>query len=323
MNNMDRILITGATGLIGTSLIKRILKDNANNKRFHVTALVRDKNKAENRFHNELSRNDFELLVGDVVDKDTFIDGKWDYIVHAAGNAHPKAFALNPVETMTANLIGTMNLLEYSRTHTVKKLLYLSTGEIYGDATTYDEHGWDESVQGVIDSMNPRSCYPESKRAAETLCVSYFKEYGVNTVIARLGYVFGVDITEDNSRADSQFLRNVLAGENIVMKSKGDQVRSYCYVKDCVEAMLLLINKGESGEAYNVANKECIHTIREYAETLAKVYGVQVVFDIPDEIEKRGYSTMKKEVLNAKKLYALGWKPEYTLSMAMEDMKNA
>lgn len=319
---MDRILITGATGLIGTSLINKILEDNdAGKSSYHITALVRNKDKAESRFSQEIKRDDFELLIGDVVNKEIFDNGEWDYIVHAAGNAHPKAFSLNPVETMTANLIGTINLLEYSKSHNVKKMLYLSTGEIYGEAPISSDEGWDESTAGIVDSMNPRSCYPESKRAAETLCVSYNKEYSVNVAIARLGYVFGTSITDENSRADAQFLRNAIAHEDIVMKSKGEQLRSYCYVKDCANAILCLLKNAANGEAYNVTNKECTHTIREYAETLADVFGVKVVFDIPDEVEKNGYSTMKKEVLNPNKLYELGWKPEYTLREAMEDMR--
>ena len=319
---MDRILITGATGLIGTTLIKKILEDSDNGvSNYHITALVRNKEKAEIRFNQEIKHNDFELLVGDVIDKEVFAGGEWDYIIHAAGNAHPKAFSLNPVETMTANLLGTINLLEYSKNHNVKKMIYLSTGEVYGEAEMSSNAGWDESTKGVIDSMNPRSCYPESKRATETLCVSYYKEYGVNVAIARLGYIFGASITDENSRADAQFLRNAISHEDIVMKSKGEQLRSYCYVKDCVDALMVMLKNSESGEAYNVANKECTHTIREYAETLADVYGVKVVFDIPDEVEKSGYSTMKKEVLNPNKLYELGWKPEYTLREAMEDMR--
>lgn len=319
---MDRILVTGSMGLIGTALINRILELNdCGDSNYHVTVLVRNIDKAKQRFSKEIIRDDFELLVGDVTDKDVFEGKEWDYIVHAAGNAHPKAFSVNPVETMTANLIGTINLLEYSKTHDVKKMIYLSTGEIYGEASMPSEAGWDESTAGIVDSMNPRSCYPESKRAAETLCVSYFKEYGVNAVVARLGYVFGSSITDENSRADAQFLRNALAGENIVMKSKGEQLRSYCYVKDCADALMLLLNSGENGEAYNVANRDCTHTIREYAETLADVFGVKVVFDIPDEVEKSGYSTMKKEVLNPDKLYRLGWNPKYLLRRAIEDMR--
>lgn len=320
---MDRILITGATGLIGTSLINKILEDNDSKlSNYHVTALVRNKEKAEARFKEEINRDDFELLAGDVVDKAVFDNGSWEYIIHAAGNAHPKAFSLNPVETMTANLIGTINLLEYSKDHKVKKMIFISSGEVYGEADVLSSDGWREETKGAVDSMNLRACYPESKRAAETLCVSYHKEYDVNVTVARLGYTFGSSITDGNSRADAQFLRNAIAHEDIVMKSKGEQLRSYCYVKDCVGALLLLLEKGENGEAYNIANKECTHTIREYAETLAKVYGVKVVFDIPDEVEKSGYSTMKREVLNPDKMYALGWKPEYSLRDAMEEMKD-
>ena len=325
-----RILVTGATGLIGSSLIRRLLYENDTcGTNVVITALVRDVSRARDWFGVLCSREDFDFLEGDVCDASVLIGKSWDVIVHGAGNSHPKAFATYPVETMKANLLGTMNLLEHAKSQAdsgepVKKVVFLSSGEVYGNASLpgeYSKCGFDETTPGTVDSMQMRSCYPESKRAAETLCKCYFEEYRIPTVVARLAYIFGSSVPTENSRADAQFYRKALLHEDIVMKSKGEQVRSYCYVKDAVSAILTIMEKGVPGEAYNVANRDLVMTIREYAENLAKTFGVKVVFDLPDEKEAAGYSKMKTEILNPTKLYNLGWKPEYSLDEAMREMK--
>ena len=323
------ILLTGATGLIGSELAEQILAENEKNAAgMRLTMLVRDTKKAEARFERLIDRPDVTLLQGDVCDPSVLEGKAWDYILHGAGNAHPLAFSQYPVETMQSNLTGTLNLLSHARQQAEKgtplqRFVMLSSGEIYGEAPMEDEQGWPEDTPGVVDSMKERSCYPEAKRAAETLCRCYYKEYGISTVVARLGYIFGANITQENSRADAQFLRRASAGEDIVMKSEGMQLRSYCYVKDAASALLLLLSCGGDGQAYNVANLSCVATIREFAQTMAEAFDVRVVFDIPHEVEKAGYSRMKREVLNAQKLYDLGWKPRYTLPEAMQDIRKS
>ncbi|MCR5269284.1 MAG: NAD(P)-dependent oxidoreductase [Lachnospiraceae bacterium] len=322
-----RILITGCTGLIGSALTEELIRMNdADGRNNTLTLLVRDLSKAKDRFGPLCDRADVKLLQGDVTDAAILLDYVWDIIIHAAGPAHPLAYSKFPVETMQANLLGTMNLLDHARKQKetgqpIRKFIFFSSGEIYGDAGMKSEKGWSEDVPGTVDSMKERSCYPESKRAAETLCRSYFKEYDIPALAVRLGYIFGMGIHQDNTRADAQFLRKALAGEDIVMKSDGMQLRSYCYVKDAVDAIILLMTKGEAGEAYNIANADAVATIREFAKTMADAFRVNLVFDIPDEVERAGYSRMKKEVLNPEKLYDLGWKPCYSLAGAMQDMK--
>ncbi|MCR5223305.1 MAG: NAD(P)-dependent oxidoreductase [Lachnospiraceae bacterium] len=321
-----RILITGATGLIGSTLVKSLLEMNDNDDTgMQLTLLVRDIEKAERRLGDLCKRPDVELLPGDVCDAKTTNGRVWDMIVHGAGNAHPLAFSKYPVETMEANLTGTMNLLSHAKRQAesgtpIDKIVFFSSGEIYGQAPMETETGWTEEAAGVVDSMKERSCYPESKRAAETICRSYYSEYGIPAVVARLGYIFGSNNTEENTRADAQFFKKAAAGENIVLKSDGMQLRSYCYAKDAVSAVILLLTDGKPGEAYNVANMDCVVTIREFAQTMADAFSVKLTFDIPDAVERAGYSQMKKEVLNAEKLYDLGWKPVYSLSAAMQDM---
>lgn len=239
-----------------------------------------------------------------------------DYIFHAASNAHPLAFSTDPVGTMQANILGTMNLLELIRQSSGRFILF-STGEIYGEKPELTE-GFDEHSFGSVDPMSPRACYPESKRTAETLCAAYAQQYGVDALAARLTYVYGATITEQNSRADAQFLRKALSGEDIVLKSTGSQIRSYCYAADAVSALLTLMLRGETATAYNIANPSCAVSIRHYAETMAELANVKLVFDLPPESERMGYSTVTRAVLKADRLTALGWQAEYDLRSGLD-----
>lgn len=300
------VLITGATGLIGACLTDTLIEANhTQGLNMHIIGLSRSPERYADRFDGA------ELIAGDIADPDAQLP-KADYIIHAASNAHPVAFSGDPVGTMLGNIMGTHRLLTHLKDCGGKRLLFVSTGEIYGENPDIPE-GFFEDSFGKIDSMNPRSCYPESKRAAETLCASHIRQHGVDAVVARLCYVYGPTITAANSRADAQFLRKALAGEDIVLKSTGSQQRSYCYVADAVSAMLTILLKGECGRAYNVANRESTHTIREYAETLADLAGVKVVFDLPPEAERQGYSTVSRAVQNPSLLEHLGWRAQFAL----------
>lgn len=312
------VMVTGATGMIGACLTDMLgLANEKLGLNVRVVALCRNAERARARFAH---LKNVEAISCDLT-KPLVNLPKADYIVHAASNAHPMAFSADPVGTMTGNIFGTMNLLEHLRAVGGGRLLFVSTGEIYGENPSVTD-GFTEDSFGKIDSMNPRSCYPESKRAAETMCASYVRQYGADAVVARLCYIYGPTITNDNSRADAQFLRKAMAGEDIVMKSAGSQLRSYCYVTDAATALLTVLLRGETGCAYNVANRESTHTIREYAETLAGLAGVKVVFDLPPEAERAGYSTVSRAVQNPARLENLGWKAEHTLESGMRLMLN-
>lgn len=298
-------LITGANGLIGSYLVDYL--DFVGAK---VYAMSRSLNKLEKRFGKTSKINLIEQDLNEPITTDVM----FDYIIHTASNAHPLAYAQDPVGTMKTNLFGTMNLLECAR-KSGGKFLYLSTGEIYGNNI---DHDFIEEDFGVVDTKLARSCYPESKRAAETLCVSYNAQYGVNVNVARLCYVYGPTITDTNSRADAQFLRNALNNEDIVMKSKGEQRRTYCYVADTVCALLYISLYGENAQVYNIANPNSIVSVAEYAKILANISGVELKFELPDEIEARGYSRQADSILSAQKLINLGWKPLYDVRQGLE-----
>ena len=306
------VAVTGGSGLVGSYLLRALAHINArHNLNMHLAALCRNPARARGALAGV--QNLSYLPYDARLPLKTPLMA--DYIIHAASNAHPLAFSSDPVGTMQANLLGTMNLLEYERKYG-GRLILLSTGEIYGENPTLPE--FSESDFGKIDSMNPRACYPESKRAAETLCASYAAQYDVDALCARLCYVYGPAITPKNSRADAQFLRKALAGEDIILKSPGAQVRSYCYAADATAALITLMLKGKPAQAYNVANPDCAVSIREYAETLAALAGVKLGFDLPPEAERAGYSTVSRAVLNAQKLMVLGWHAEYDLCTGLE-----
>ena len=294
------ILVTGANGLIGSYLVDYLSYTGAN-----VYALSRSLEKLKKRFSKNSEINYIEQDLNNTFKTDL----TFDYIIHAASNAHPLAFSLEPVETMKTNLFGTMNLLEHIKNYG-GKLLYLSTGEIYGNNI---DHAFTENDLGVVDTKIARSCYPESKRAAETLCISYYAEYNISVNIARLCYVYGPTITDTNSRADAQFLRNALNNEDIILKSKGAQKRTYCYIADVVSAILFILLNGTNAEVYNIANPDSIISIANYAKELAELANVKVKFEIPDDIEAKGYSKQADSILNAEKLIKLGWHPVYNI----------
>lgn len=310
-----KILVTGATGLIGSAIIDALMKLNElYNYNIAITGMCRNRKKAEIRFAPYLERN-FSILARDVCEA-VAEESEWNYIIHAAGNAHPSAFSAQPVETMKANLLGTINLLEHGRSQKerLEKFIYISTGEIYGDA---DEYIFQENTRGVVDCTQVRACYPESKRAAETLCVSYMAEYGLNTGIARLGYIYGPNFDESSSKADIQFLKKAAKGENIVLKSAGTQYRSYCYVLDAVFGIFYILLKGECGQAYNISDENSGITIRGLAELLARLSGTSVVFENIGAAEQKGCSNMQREVLGTEKLRELGWHPETGLEQGL------
>ena len=305
------ILITGGNGLIASAFIDALMQcEAAVERNVSVTVLCRSEEKAKQRFGEYAGNPRFSLLVQDVC-QPLPPQTVFDFILHAASPSHPLAFSNTPVDVMKANFIGTMQMLESARLHG-SRLLYLSSGEIYGPNPDGME-AMPETYPGMVPPMQPRSCYPEGKRAAETLCASYEKQYGTDALAARLCYVYGASITEDNSRADAQFLRNVLRGEDIVMKSAGTQLRTYCYLADCITGLLFILLLGEKGEAYNIANRHSIVSIREYAGTLAEAAGVSLRFENPSDQEKAGYSTSGRSVLDGSKLEELGWKPKWNI----------
>jgi UDP-glucuronate decarboxylase len=313
----SKILITGASGLIGSFLVDTLLFYNElTDGNIAIYAMGRERTSLEKRFWSHCPKTNFHLIQHDVCLVPEG-DNYYDYIIYAAGNAYPRLFATDPVGTLLGNILGAYNFLEYARRNGNKRFLYVSSGEVYGQGNAeISEFG--ESFSGYVDNTNPRSCYPNGKRAAETLCVSYTKQFKIDSVIVRPCHIYGPTATSNDNRATAQFISNVLAGNDIIMKSPGTQLRSYCYVADCVSAILTILLKGQTGNAYNVANSDSKVTIREIAEIIAAISGKKVFFKRPDATEQASYNPAAQSVLNAGKLERLGWRGKYNIKKGLQ-----
>ena len=309
------VLITGATGTIGSYIVDTLLKYNEQGAGIRIIAANYGMKDLETRFAKV--KTDFLEYVDHNILGNINWDFECDYIIHTAGFAFPDAFTKNPVGTIWGNISGTYQLLEYGRTHGAKRLLYISSGEVYGQGDLSID-AFEEDYSGYVDPTSPRSCYPGSKRTTETLCASYYKQYGLETVMVRPCHTYGPCITPVDNRAHAQFFRNGLAHENIVMKSAGTQMRSYCYIGDCASAILTILAAGQSGEAYNSANPNVRVTIAELAKAIADAAGCEVVFEDPSSLDIANQTPIAKQVLSTKKLEALGWKGYFSLKDGVE-----
>ena len=303
-----RILVTGASGLIGSSVIDLLLEMNrSEGAKIHITASGRREEVIRERFSYAEELPDF--LQFDVLTDPLSCDGDW--IIHCAGNCSPRLYREQPVETLMGNLVGLEKVLSAAKNGTVKRVLYLSSSEVYGIRDSRVPYREEDAF--YVDQLNPRSCYPMGKRAAETLCASYMEEHDQEVVIVRPGHIYGSWVPESDDRAPAQFLRNVLEGRDIVMKSAGDQLRSYCHSYDCASAILTVLLRGDAGKAYNISNRDSVVTIRDFAEEVARQAGQKVCFENPTDQEKKVFNQMSNSSLNAGKLEDLGWQAVISL----------
>lgn len=305
------VFVTGATGLLGSQFIKALLCGNrllgTGSK---VIALVRSGKKAEKVFGGLLKRADMQLAVGDITSPVSY-DGPADYIVHGASATSSRYFVSNPVETIMTAVNGTAQMLEFAKQKQAEGFLYLSSLEVYGTPAA-DAGKIKESYSGYIDPLKVRSSYSEGKRMVECLCASYASEYGVPVKIARLSQTFGAGVEYEDGRVFAEFARCALEKKNIVLHTKGQTVRSYCYTKDAIAAMLLILAKGESAAAYNVTNMDTKISIADMAQLVCDTFpqaGIQVTFDVPDDIAAFGYNPEMAIALDSGRLMELGWKP--------------
>lgn len=294
--------------MIGLFLIDAIMYKNTTDAlNCKVYAIGRDEKKAKARFGYCYDSKNFEFISYDInkpLEKDL---GRVDYILHLASNTHPVAYSSDPIGTITTNIIGTDNLLRYAAEHNTKRFLFASSVEIYGE-NRGDVDKFNEEYLGYIDCNTLRAGYPESKRCGEALCQAYKKQCGLDVVIPRISRVYGPTMLMSDTKASSQFINKAVAGEDIVLKSAGNQFYSYTYVADVVSGLLTVLLKGESGEAYNISADDI--TLKDFAKLCAGAAGTKVVFDIPDANEADGYSKATVAILDSDKMKVLGWKPQ-------------
>ena len=306
------VLVSGATGQFGSFFIDVMMKKNEKGLNCKVYALGRHEEKARQRFSYCISSDLFEFLPYDI-NKPFFVDhiGKIDYILHLASNTHPVQYSSDPIGTITTNIVGLKNMLDFGIEHQVTRFVFASSNEVYGE-NRGDVEKFDENYCGYIDCNTMRAGYPESKRCGEALCQAYIRQKGMDIVIPRFTRSFGPTLLNSDTKASSQFLHKAIAGEDIVLKSEGNQYYSYTYTADAVSGLFYILLKGKCGEAYNIAADSCDVTLKVLAQTIADICDRKVIFKLPDNMESSGYSKATKARLNGQKLEELGWKAKYT-----------
>lgn len=306
------LLISGASGMIASLLIDAIMVRNEMGLNCKVYALGRNLEKAKVRFTSYWGSSLFDFIPHDINMPLEWSVNTVDYVLHMASNTHPVAYATDPIGTVTTNIIGTNNMLNFAVEHNATRFAFTSSCEIYGE-NRGDTELFDEHYCGYIDSNTMRAGYPESKRCGEALCQAYMKQKNLDIVIPRFTRSYGPSMLMTDTKAISQFIRKGIAGEDIVLKSAGTQYYSYTYAADAVAGLLTVLLKGENGEAYNIADEPGDIMLKNLAAIIAEVSGTEVVYEFPDDIEKSGYSTATKARLDGSKLKKLGWTMKYDI----------
>ncbi|MCL3851813.1 NAD-dependent epimerase/dehydratase family protein [Parabacteroides sp. GYB001] len=306
------ILITGATGMIASYLVHSFMRMNSGmGLNIDIYALVRNETKAKNKFQQYIKSSKFHLVVQDIAEPINITESI-HFIVHAAGGASPFLIQNDPVGIIRANTIGTFNVLNFAK-EKCAKVLYTSTREVYGKVEGISE--LKEDSFGFIDPLDQRSCYPECKRIGEQLLKSYSIQYGVDFWSVRIAHSYGPGMSiENDGRVMSDFISDAVNKRDIILKSDGRALRAFCYITDCITAILTIMSKGRLNEAYNVANEAEEYPIKEVARIITKCSpkSIKVVFNIPEKVSV-AYCNYKRVRLNTNKLLDLQWTPRVTL----------
>lgn len=304
-------LITGAAGMIGSYFVNTLLNLNkSKGMNIKIFALEMDLTK----FSEDILENKDVTIITQDVTNVINIEEKIDYIIHTAGPASPKIIKENPVGTIAANVIGTYNTLELARKNNSKGYLFISSREIYGQPYPNQEL-FTENDYGLVNPLDPRSSYPEGKKASETMCASYKEQYNLNVKIARLAHTYGPGMSIYDGRVQADFLKNVLFNEDIVLKSDGSSIRTYTYIRDAIIAMFyLLLNSKDI--VYNIGDEKSKVSIKELAETMLKLKpekNLKLVFDIPEKNKYVGQAPFTLGILDSTKLRKEGWSPKVSI----------
>lgn len=313
------ILLSGATGLLGSFLADVILEKNETDAlNCVVFALTRSEENFRNRFSYYAEKPYLKYILQDVSHPFSLDHiGDVDYALHFASNTHPMQYATDPIGTISANIIGLKNMLDFAVGHHAIRFAFASSNEVYGE-NRGDTELFNEDYCGYINSNTLRAGYPESKRCGEALCQAYKVQKGLDIVIPRFTRSYGPTMRMSDTKAISQFIKKGVRGENIVLKSAGTQCYSYQYMADSVSGFLTILLCGENGEAYNIAEECSDIKLKDLAGMIAEISGSKVIYEIPDAVEVAGYSKATKARLDGSKLAALGWKPRYEIRGGLE-----
>jgi len=308
-----QIVLTGATGLLGSFLVDVLMQKNKEGLNCKIYVLSRNENKARERFSKWGDNQNLVYCQCDVKKAVTIEISNIDFVLHLASNTHPLLYSTDPIGTIETNIIGLKNMLDFAVEHHAKRFAFASSNEIYGE-NRGDVDLFDEAYCGYIDSNTLRAGYPESKRCGEALCQAYKTQKGLDFVIPRFTRSYGPTMLMTDSKAISQFIHKGVNGENVILKSVGNQKYSYTYMADAIYGLLIILLCGENGEAYNIADESSNITLKELAQIVANYVGKEVVYERPDLVEEKGYSKATKALLDGTKLKKLGWKPIYNVN---------
>lgn len=303
------ILISGANGFLPAYLVETFLSlaPSFNTK---VVAMVRNKEKANKRFHQYLSNPKLEIIEHDVCNEFNY-ESKIDFIIHAASQASPKYYGVDPVGTLSSNVQGTLNLIQLAKKNNVESFLYFSSGEVYGEVEEKDIP-IKEDTFGYLNCATVRACYGESKRMGENICVSYHAQFGVKAKIVRPFHTYGPGMALDDGRVFADFVSNIVNKQNIVLNSDGSAIRPFCYLTDATLGFLTVLIYGENGQAYNIGNPNQEYSILELAKTLVNLYPelkLEVVMNNKTENNAYLKSPILRNSPNIDKAEKLNWKP--------------
>ena len=311
------VLVTGATGRLGMYIVEAISKANIDwNLNITILILARDEKKCVKVFKESLKFPYIHTIIQDIV-KPIHWDGDIHYIFHLAGLASPMDFTYHPVETLWGHVMGTRNVMELAREKHSQKIFYVSTVESYGEWNKSSNIG--ENDMGILYCDNARACYPEAKRVCEAMLASYEAQYQIPYVVFRLSHTFGPGISLNDGRAFSEFLRDVIQNEDIVLQTDGSAMRTYTYVADAVGAMFVAITRG-SDKLYNIANSENLISIRDLAKMIADLNanGMTKVRYAKPKNQQLKYLPFKLGVMDVSKITRLGWRPQVELKTALK-----
>lgn len=307
-NKIDNhsFFITGATGLIGSLIVKSFIWRNINkNANIKMLLLVRNKKTAIDMLG---SGNNIEYIESSIENLNYNINA--DYIIHGASPTKSKFFTQNPVETLDISILGTKNVLEIAKNNSVKSMVYLSSMEMYG--TMKDENVTEDKI-GKIDILNTRSSYSEGKRIAELYCYSYFSEYNVPVKMCRIAQTFGPGISKNETRVFKYFADCIINKKDIILKSTGETIINYSYTTDTILGILCILINGKNGESYNIVGEKTNMTILESAEWLLKEFENKNNRIICECNQKNDFAPDNKMILSNQKIKTLGWKSKISL----------
>lgn len=305
------ILLTGASGMLGSYILDTLLTLNEDRDYgMTVYGLMRNPDKLPDRMRSRI-----HVIRQSVVDPiDTNV--RFDYVLHTASPASPKIMRKDPVGTIAANALGAWNTLKVAAESCAKGYLFISSREIYGQPYEGQEF-FQENTYGLVDPLDPRSCYPEGKKAAETMAACYHAQYGLNVKLARLAHTLGPGMSVDDGRVQADFFRDLINRRNIVLKSDGTSVRTYTYVRDAVSALFyILLNSPDDEMAYNISSEDATVSIRQLAEAMIEAYPerkLSLSFDVPETAGNEGTAPFTLGILSSEKLKRLGWTPKCSL----------